>query len=198
MSEESITDFDNLDDDTEFKINKNILDIMDTLRNANYVFSVLSDSNDNTSLRDEVFMIVLYYLNKLLAVRTASVQEKLAGLFRNNSGSQNLFFKMNQYLKTYQSKINKNILRPFFSKQKYTDELSPKSYYVDKNLEKQIIDFFRLLCKNGNTWMQNYMKKQHNNSRSFNMINIVNDFTTELMTHLNYPVAFDTFTTCLK
>jgi hypothetical protein len=171
---------------------------MDTLRNANYVFSVLSDSNDNTSLRDEVFMIVLYYLNELLAVRTAGVQEKLVGLFRNNTGSQNLFFKMTQYLKIYKSKINKNILRQFFAKQKYTDELSPKSYYVDKNLEKQIVNFLRLLCKNGNTWMQNYMKKQHNNSKSFNCIDIVNDFTMDLMTHLNYPVAFDTFIACLK
>ena len=101
-------------------------------------------------------------------------------------------------MKVYSDKINKGILKQFFAKQKYTDELSPKSYYVDKNLEKQIIDFFRLLCKNGNPFMQNYMKKQSNNSRSYNIVIMVNEFTKEFLSHLHYPVAFDTFTTCLK
>jgi len=187
-----------LNDVTKYRINTNILDIMDTLRNTNYIFAVLSDSEVKASLKDDVFMIVMYYLNKLLAVRTDSVQKKLTGLFKNNSGCQNLFSKFYQYLKNYQNKINKGMLRSFLSKQKYTDELSPKSFYVDKNLEKQIIEFFRLTCKNGNSFMQNYMKKQYNNSKSFNMVSLVNDFTKEFLTHLNYPVAYDTFNTCLK
>jgi hypothetical protein len=101
------------------------------------------------------------------------------------------------YLKILTQKINNGTLMKFYGRQNYTDELSPKSYYVDKNLEKQIIDFIKLLCKNGNSFFQNYMKRQINNSRSFNMIAIINDFSKELMTHLKYPVAFDTFISTL-
>jgi hypothetical protein len=66
------------------------------------------------------------------------------------------------------------------------------------NLEKQIIEFFKYLCKNGNTFMQNYLKKQHNNSASFNMILMVNEFTKASLTHLHFPVAYDTFSSCLS
>lgn len=167
---------------------------MDTLRNATYVFGVMSESDDKNTFKDDIFMIVTYFVNKLITVRTSSMQLKFQGLFKNDSGCQSFFNKINQYLKTYSTKISKGTLKQFFAKQKYTDELSPKSYYVDKNLEKQIIDFCRLLCKNGNTFMQDYMKKQFNNSRSFNLVLLINDFTKEFLTHLHYPVAFDTFT----
>jgi hypothetical protein len=171
---------------------------MDTLRNVNYMFSVLSDDDDKNPFREELFMIITYFLNKLLTVRTTSVQLKFKGIFLNDSGCQNFFSKINQYLKILTQKVNNGTLMKFYARQNYTDELSPKSYYVDKNLEKQIIDFIKLLCKNGNTFFQNYMKKQINNSRTFNMIAIVNTFSKELLTHLKYPVAFDTFTSTLS
>lgn len=166
---------------------------MDTLRNSNYLFGVVAEEDDSNKYKDEIFGMALYFLNKLMAVRTKSMQQKLEGIFKNNDGCQAFFKQINQYLKTFSSKINKNILRDFFSKQKYTDELSPKSYYIDKNLEKQIIDFMRFLSKNGNKFMQNYMKKQFNNTRSFNFVYMVNDISKEILSHLHYPVAFDIF-----
>ena len=171
---------------------------MDTLRNSNYIFGVLSEEDDKNKFKDEIFMITIYFLNKLLTIRTKSMQQKLEGIFKNHSGSQIFFNNINQYLKTFTTKINKSVLRQFYSKQKYKDELSPKSYYTDKNLEKQIIDFLRLICKNGNTYMQNYMKRQKYNTRSFNLIYVINDISVELLTHLHYPVAFDTFISCLR
>ena len=171
---------------------------MDTLRNCNYIFGVLCEVDDSNIFQDEVFMVTMYFLNKLLIVRTNSVQQKLEGIFKNHSGNQAFFNHINRYLRSYISKIRKNVLQPFFAKQKYTDELSEKSYYIDKNLEKQIIDFLRLTCKNGNRHMQNYMKKQSNNTRTFNMVYIINDLSKELLTHLHFPVAFDTYISCLR
>ena len=125
------------------------------------------------------------------------MQKKFQGLFINNTGCQSFFNKLDKYIKIYSDKISKGHLTSFFKDQKYTDELSPKSYYVDKNLEKQIVDFLRLLCKNDNTFMQNYIKKQHNNSRSSNLVISVISFTKVLMNNLHYPVGFDTFSSCL-
>ena len=193
ICEQKLTKRDQLSERVIMKINSNILDIMDTLRNSNYIFGVLSEEDDKNRFKDEVFMITLYFLNKLLTIRTKSMQQKLEGILKNHSGSQIFFNSINQYLKTFTTKINKSILRQFYSKQKYKDELSLKSYYTDKNLEKQIIDFLRLVCKNGNTYMQNYLKRQKYNTRSFNLIYVINDISVELLTHLHYPVAFDTF-----
>ena len=196
--EQTLTKKDELDKRVISRINVNILDIMDTLRNSNYLFGVVAEEDDSNKYKDEIFGMALYFLNKLMAVRTKSMQQKLEGIFKNNDGCQAFFKQINQYLKTFSSKINKNILRDFFSKQKYTDELSPKSYYIDKNLEKQIIDFMRFLSKNGNKFMQNYMKKQFNNTRSFNFVYMVNDISKEILSHLHYPVAFDIFISWLR
>jgi inositol 1,4,5-triphosphate receptor type 1/inositol 1,4,5-triphosphate receptor type 3 len=171
---------------------------MDTLRNITYIFDVMSEQEEGNPYRDEIFMIVTYFVNKLMMVRTSSVQEKFEGMFKNNSGCQNFFSKMNQYLRTQIQKTEKGTLMSFLARMRYTDELSAKSYYVDKNLEKQIVTFMRLLCKNANGFMQNYLKKQNNNSRSFNMIAMVNELSIQSMNHLHFPVAFDTFVACLR
>jgi hypothetical protein len=140
------------------KINTNIIDTFDTLRNADMLFEVLSQSKEDTPFASEIFGITLYFINKLFALRTQSLQKKFKGLFLNDPACPSFFLKINKYITSHNHKIRKGVLRPFLILQRYTDELSPKSYYVDKNLEKQIIEFLRFLCKNGNTFMQDYLK----------------------------------------
>lgn len=37
------------------------------------------------------------------------------------------------------------------------------------------------------------MRFQYNNAKSYNMVNLMVDYCAEFLTHLNFPVAYDTF-----
>ena len=187
-----------LDKYKKSRIHQNILEIMDTLKNVKLLFNVLSENKDENLFKDEIFMATWYFTNKLISIWPSSMQMKFEGLFTNHSGCQSFFKRIEQYLNTFSNKIKKNLIRRHLAKIKYTDELSDKVYYVDKNLEKQIIELFMNLCSNGNTFMQNYMKNQYNNSRSFNIVFSINEFSKVFKHHLQYTVTFDTFLSCLE
>ena len=94
-------------------------------------------------------------------------------------------------------KLQKDSLRSYYSQQKYTDELSRTCYLVDKNLEKQVLTLLRLFCSNDNREMQDYLREQTNSTVSYNMVTLVTNYSSKFITHLNYPVAFDTFKSAL-
>jgi hypothetical protein len=90
-------------------------------------------------------------------------------------------------------KLSKGTLKPFYSRHKYTDELSDKCYLIDKNLEKQVVSMFKNFCSMDNTEMQDYIREQPNNNKSYNMVEIMTDYTQKFMDHLHFPIAYDTF-----
>mmetsp|Transcript_29160 Transcript_29160/g.33359 ORF Transcript_29160/g.33359 Transcript_29160/m.33359 type:complete len:192 (-) Transcript_29160:2189-2764(-) len=158
-------------------IDENILNAIDTLRTSSMIFKILSAAkNDAFCYSNEIFSITSYFCNKILMMRPDSVQEKFFGFFVNDSTSQNLFKQFNEYINMHIAKLSKGILMDFYSQQNYTDEMSKNCYIVDKNLEKQIVVLLKSLCSNDNTKMQNYMRFQYNNAKSYNMVNLMVDY----------------------
>ena len=121
------------------------------------------------------------------------MQKKFLSFFKTDPTSQNFFRQCNEYLKVHQEKLKKNILRPFYSRQMYTNELAETCYVVDMNLEKQVVTLLKNFCLQGNTEMQDYLRDQTFSAKSYNMVETVTDYAAEFLTHLQYPVAFDTF-----
>ena len=66
-------------------------------------------------------------------------------------------------------------------------------YNINKNLEKQLIKFFRILCMNGNRKMQNFLRKQHTNVKSFNIISIISENASDYIPKLKFAIPFDLF-----
>lgn len=131
-------------------------------------------------------------------MRPKSVQTKFLGFFKTDSTSQHFFKQCHEYIQVHIDKLTKGTLRHFYSRQKYTDELSQTCYLVDKNLEKQVVSLLKNFCLQDNREMQNYIREQTNNTKSFNMIVAISDYASEFLTHLQYPVAFDTFQRTLE
>ena len=176
------------------RINTNILDSLDTLRTSSMLFRILSTSKDDLfCYSNEIFGISSYFCNKLLKLRSESMQKKFLSFFKTDPTSQNFFRQCNEYLKVHQEKLKKNILRPFYSRQMYTNELAETCYVVDMNLEKQVVTLLKNFCLQGNTEMQDYLRDQTFSAKSYNMVETVTDYAAEFLTHLQYPVAFDTF-----
>ena len=176
------------------KVDSNILDSIDTLRTSSMIFKILSTCKDDTfTYSNEIFGIASYFCTKLLFMRTKSVQDKFLGFFKNDSTSQHFFKQCSEYIQVHMEKLQKGSLKFYYSQQKYTDELSRTCYLVDKNLEKQVLTLLRLFCANDNREMQNYLRDQTNSTKSYNMVTLVTNYASEFITHLHYPVAFDTF-----
>ena len=55
----------------------------------------------------------------------------------------------------------------------------------------------RLLASNGNTEMQNFIRKQHTNSRSFDMISLIVKYVEVLLAYQHFPIIYDTTRQCL-
>lgn len=158
------------------------------------IFKILSSSKDDSfCYSNEIFSITAYFCNKLLQLRPASVQEKFLGFFKTDSTSQHFFMQCNEYLKVHMDKLNRNTLKAFYSRHNYTDELSETCYLIDKNLEKQVVTLLKNFCLQDNTEMQDYLREQTYNAKSYNMIVTTTDYASEFLTHLRYPVALDTF-----
>jgi hypothetical protein len=121
-----------IDDIKIAKIGQNILEIVDTLRNSDMIFEILSQSKEDDKFSTEIFCITMYFLNKLMHLRIQSLQKKFKGLFLNDPACPAFFKKVNTYLKSHSDKRRSGLLKQFYFKQRYTDELSPKAYFVDK------------------------------------------------------------------
>lgn len=112
-------------DEFKHKINSNILDTIDTLRTSNMIFKILSTSKDDTfTYSNEIFGITSYFCNKILVLRPESVQDKFLGFFKNDSTSQHFFKQCDEYINVHMEKLRKGSLRAFYSRQRFTDELS--------------------------------------------------------------------------
>jgi hypothetical protein len=131
-------------------------------------------------------------------MRPESVQKKFFGFFKTDSTSEHFFKQCHEYILVHMEKLKKGILKPFYSRHKYTDEMSEVCYFIDKNLEKQVVSLFKNFCSMDNTDMQNYIREQDTNSKSYNMVEIITDYSHTFLDHLHYPVAYDTFQRTLE
>ena len=189
---------DDIDVDLEEYINENILDILDTTKNTKMMFTLLSENMDGNIYSDQIFMIGCYYLNKLLYVRTATTQEKFEIMFKNHSGSQAFFTKVDKYINIYSSKIANGVLKESYENSVYTDEASNRPYYIDKSLEKQMVILLKSFCMQGNTFMQDYMRDQTENNRTYNLVMSITDFLNVFTDHLQFPIVYQIFISCLQ
>jgi hypothetical protein len=172
----------------------NVLDTVDTLRTSSMIFKILSTSKDDTfCYSNEIFNITSYFCNKLLALRPASVQNKFLGFFKTDSTSEHFFKQCYEYIMVHIDKLSKGTLKHHYNRQKYTDELSDKCYMIDKNLEKQVVSLFMNFCLQGNFEMQEYIREQTNNTKSYNLVIAITSYANRFLSHLEYPVAYDTF-----
>lgn len=175
-------------------IKENILNNIDTQRNISMLFSILCNSNENDHLYStEVFSVTLYFMNKILLSTPETIQAKFLTFFENDTSSENFFSQCHNFISIHLDKLEKGILIEEYMGKKYTDEISSKSYFIDKNLEKQIVSMTSLLCCKTNYEMQEYMRNQSKNSKSYNMVKLMVDYARTFLTHLNFPIAFDTF-----
>lgn len=47
-------------------------------------------------------------------------------------------------------------------------------------------------------FMQNYLRTQHNNTRSFNIVKLINEILSVLTDHLHFPIVYEIFNASLK
>ncbi|CAI2387002.1 unnamed protein product [Moneuplotes crassus] len=175
-------------------IESNVLDSVDTLRTSSMIFKILSSSKDDIfCYSNEIFNITAYFCNKLLGLRSESIQNKFLGFFKTDSTSEHFFNQCYEYIQVHRDKLERGTLRAYYSRQKYTDELASSCYLVDKNLEKQVVSLMANFCAHDNKEMQNYMRDQSNNTKNYNMIQMITDYSGKFLSHLQYPVAYDTF-----
>ena len=180
-------------------IENNILDSIDTLRSASMIFKILSTSKDDSFwYSNEIFNITAYFCSKLLELRPESVQEKFLGFFKTDSSSEHFFKQCHEYIQVHMDKLQNGTLKDFYSRHRYTDELSDSCYLVDKNLEKQVVSLFRNFCLHDNKEMQNYLREQVNNTKNYNMTVSITNYASKFLGHLQFPVAFDTFNRTLE
>lgn len=139
----------------------------------------------------------MYFLNKTMILSTTSIQKKFNDFFMNDSSSENFFFQCHKFISIHLDKLEKGILNDQYSNRKHTDDLFNESYMFDKNLEKQIMQALSFLCLKANTQMQDYMRVQYLNSKSYNMVKIVISYTKTFLSYLNYPICYDIFQYCL-
>lgn len=195
-----IKDLENADGLTEKKsnfINKNILDILDTLKNIFLIFNLLIENSENVSFKDEIFMSACNFANKLFSVRTESMQVKFQAMFFHHPSSQSFFKRIEDYLTIYENKIKRNLLREHLSKAR-NKKIFSVVYYENNNLEKLIITLLMNLCKGGNEFMQNYLKEQTLNNTSYNFVEIINEFAKSFQNHMCFMSTFDIFLALLK
>ena len=94
-------------------------------------------------------------------------------------------------------KLHKCLLLEVFSRIKSPKSVSDKCYWVNENLEKQIMVFMGLLCSRHNRCCQDYMREQENGSESFNFVQLSLNYCKAFLPYIHYPVAFDTFCSCM-
>lgn len=131
-------------------------------------------------------------------MRPENTQDKFKIMFQNHSGSQSFFTKIEKYISIYSSKIVNGVLKEKYESTEYTDEASNRPYYIDKSLEKQMIILIQSLCSKGNTFMQNYMRDQEDNNRTYNLVQSIADFLNVFSDHLHFPIVYEIFQSCLK
>ena len=95
-------------------------------------------------------------------------------------------------------KLSKGVLKHDYSRHQHTDELSMVCYFVNKNMEKQVVSLLKNLCLHNNKEIQNFMRMQTTNTKSYNIIEIVTNYCGKFLNHLQYPVAYDTFLRILE
>jgi len=131
-------------------------------------------------------------------MRPESVQNKFLGFFKTDATSEQFFKQCHEYINVHKDKLSKDTLIHFYAKHKYTDELSDTCYLVDKNLEKQVVSLFKNLCSMANSELQNFVRDQSTNSKSYNMVVVFSDYIASFLNHLHFPVAYDTFQRTLE
>ena len=162
------------DTDIDLKglIEDNILNIFDTSKNVQNLFTLMSENMDDNIYNDQIFTLSSYFMNNMLSVRSFTIQEKFKLMFSSHASSQSFFTKINKYFTIFSNKVAKGVLN---EKLKLDDvnAVSDKPYYANEILERQIIECIKGLCSKSNTFMQDYMRSQFKNSRTYNLVEIL-------------------------
>ena len=155
------------------KIEDDILNIFDTSKNVQNLFTLMSENMDENIYNDQIFTLSSYFMNNMLSVRPLSSQEKFEIMFINHASSQSFFTKIDKYLKIFSNKITKGVLKKKFRLDDDSSTATDKPYYANEILERQIIECLKGLCSKNNNFMQDYMRSQFKNSRTYNFVDIL-------------------------
>ena len=135
--------------------------------------SITFENMDENIYNDQIFTLSSYFMNNMLSVRPLSSQEKFEIMFINHASSQSFFTKIDKYLKIFSNKITKGVLKKKFRLDDDSSTATDKPYYANEILERQIIECLKGLCSKSNTFMQDYMRSQFKNSRTYNFVDIL-------------------------
>ena len=161
------------DSDLKHKIEENILDIFDTSKNIQNLFTLISEDMDKNIYDDQIFTISSYFMNNMLYVRPFSCQEKFEIMFVNHASSQSFFKKIDKYFSIFSNKITKGVLEKQLKLDDDTSTAADKPYYANEILERQVIECIKGLCSKSNDFMQDYMRFQFKNNRTYNLVDIL-------------------------
>lgn len=141
------------------------------------LFDIIASDKTECAFKDEILMAAIYFTNHLIIVSKESLQERFRKLFISDEESQNFFNQTYNYINYYFRQTKRGLLEDYYKTHKWPDELARKCFVIDKNIEKQILIMWRLLCSNGNVWMANFFRKQDSNniSRPKNIIWLIAD-----------------------
>lgn len=82
----------------------------------------------------------------------------------------------------------------------YSDpnDLSDKTYFLNVNIEKQILIFIQRICKKGNVLMQNFMRDQNDNIVQYNIPQLLYNGVFRIKQFMRYSLAADFFDESLE
>ena len=119
-------------------------------------------------------------------------------MFKNHPSSEKFFSTIEKYLSIYRSKIENGVLKESYINTILIDEASNRPYYIDKSLEKQMVLLLKNLCSQGNHFMQDYVRDQTMNYKTFNLVQSITNVITVFTDHLHFPVVYEIFIACLE
>ena len=161
------------DSDLKQKIEEDILNIFDTSKNIQNLFTLISEDMEKNIYNDQIFTLSSYFMNNMLNVRPFSSQEKFKIMFMNHASSQSFFKKIDKYFSIFSNKITEGVLEKKFRLDDHSSTATDKPYYANEILERQIIECLKGLCSKSNTFMQDYMRSQFKNNRTYNFVDIL-------------------------
>ena len=184
-------------DDYIRQVNKRILNLYDTEDMINSIFKLLCEScGDSFTYSNDVFTEICYFLNNLLEIRTQSIQYKLMVLFEKRAYSQKFFKQIHTYLVSSTLKLSTgNFINVYASD---TGSVSDPCYFVNENIEKQMLRMIALLCSRLNYQMKEYMKDQIHSDGSFDLVLTTMDYLKALLPYMHYRIPYDTLFMCLQ
>ena len=127
------------DSDLKQKIEEDILNIFDTSKNIQNLFTLISEDMEKNIYNDQIFTLSSYFMNNMLNVRPFSSQEKFKIMFMNHASSQSFFKKIDKYFSIFSNKITEGVLEKKFRLDDDSSTATDKPYYANEILERQII-----------------------------------------------------------